>query len=256
MAITPRDLLLGASPGGPGIEFDEQARMDEDEHRLAKVVRGVEAKVRLWWARFFDDVFPLLIPRRAMVARQANLEVGDIVLVRYVAKYGRDAFRLARIVRLHPDRHGIVRTVTVWLRNRARAPRESAEECGQGVVELKTPVQRLVLILPAEDQPQEILARLRGQMAGLPADGASSPHTQDTALSPAASPLPRQEGMGDTLPDLEPQPEVGVGPQVEVEPPLPQRLRSRQRARAQGGELALPYNLSPPRPGGRKIGRF
>ena len=242
MAIMPRDLLLGASPGGPGEGFAEQERMDEQDHRLARMVKGVEEKVKLWWTHFFHDVFPLLIPRRAMMERQANLQVGDIVLVRYVSKFGRDAFRLARIVRVHPDKHGAVRTVTVWLRNRAKAPRERAEACRQGVTELKTPVQRLVLILPAEDQPMEVLDKLRSE-AG--ADQAVVSPSSPLHTSPAPCPGSPQH--------TSPAP-ASPGQEV-VPPPLPQRLGGRARA-AQSRELALSRNLSPARPGGRKMRRL
>ena len=91
-----------------------------------------------------------------------NLQEGDIVLLRYQAKFSRQKYRLARVTALHPDGCGRVRTVTVGLRNRAKAVGEAPEECRAGLTSLKVPVQRLVVILPWEeqgdataDQPQE-----------------------------------------------------------------------------------------------------
>ena len=192
-----------------------------------------------------------------MRERQQNLEVGDIVLVRYVAKYGRDAFRLARVVKLHPDRHGSVRTVTVWLRNRARAPREGAEACGQGVVELKAPVQHLVLIHPAEDQPEEVLSKLRRETGAQPAGEPLSP--REPGLHSESPPEPEQGELEGTPRAQGEQGQASTSPLPRGEaalPPLPQRVGRRQRAGVHSRELALPYKLSPARPGGRKIGRI
>merc|ERR1712101_103771 len=38
--------------------------------------------------------------------------------------------------------------------------RESPEQCRKGVVKMVTPVQRLVILLPAEDQPEELIEAL------------------------------------------------------------------------------------------------
>ena len=105
LAITPRDLLLGMAPSLGVQDFMEQERMEEQPHRLARRVEQVEEKVRLWWEKFANDVFPLLVPRRTMQHRHESPEVGDIVMVRYASKVGRSKFRLGRVIRLHPDKH-------------------------------------------------------------------------------------------------------------------------------------------------------
>ena len=45
------------------------------------------------------------------------MAVGDIVLVQYIVKYGKDKYRMGRVMELHPDPCGLVRTVTVGLRD-------------------------------------------------------------------------------------------------------------------------------------------
>ena len=216
-----------------------------------------------------------------MYHRQPNTQLGDIVLVHYAAKYGRDTFRLARVVALHPDRHGIIRTVTVWLRNRRQASREAPEQCRRGVVPMQAPVQRLVTILPAEDQPAELLDDLRTQLreAGeLPEVG---PERSPTAASPRRGGWPEGGGSGDTpvggsphpgTPELpragrpgQDQPSSTEGAPVRVTlaesppqivdltppQPIPQRVRRERR-----GELRdLLQRLSPHRPGGRVMRR-
>ena len=100
------------------------------------------------------------------MAEFTNLNIGDIVLVKYASKFSKDRFRLARILDLHPDNHGKVRTVTIGIRNKQRAARERRDVNRAGLVTMLVPVQRLVLVLPASEQPaelvEELLARVRG----------------------------------------------------------------------------------------------
>ena len=64
-------------------------------------------------------------------------------------------YRLARVKEVHPDAHGIVRTATVFMR-----PRDSREKVtneppylkSKPPFELKLGVQRLVVMLPVEEQ--------------------------------------------------------------------------------------------------------
>ena len=217
--------------------------------------------------------------------RHPNVQLGDIVLVRYAAKYGRDGFGLARIVDLHPDRHGVVRTVTVWLRNRRQAGREPAETCGRGVVKLVTPVQRLVTILPAEDQPQELIDGLRvgpvveegrgdgGQEVEArapelevePEVGMGSPNLGSQGEVPEVSPERNEDPLDEDLVAGQDEHQRGAQRPLRVQvpaspplivddvapPPLPQRARPRR-----GVPPRDPLQrLSPVRPGGRVIRR-
>ena len=81
-----------------------------------------------------------------------NVRVGDIVLVQYLVKFRRDKFRLGRVLELHPDPCGVVRMVTVGLRDKARAIREPPQQCWAGLRSILAPVQRLVMILPKTEQ--------------------------------------------------------------------------------------------------------
>ena len=133
-------------------ELIAEAEEDLTPERLAKRTRAVQEKVELWWERFQKDVFPLLVPRRKWMDARRNLQVGDIVLLSYAAKFSRDKFRLARVMRLLPDSCGNMRTVVIGLRNRARGSREASEACLAGLTEMTVAVQRLVLILPRDEQ--------------------------------------------------------------------------------------------------------
>lgn len=66
-------------------------------------------------------------------------------------KLGPASYRLAKVVQLHPDREGVVRTVTISMRNR-RGGGTQVEEGGFMAV------QRLAVILPVEEKWNEGLA--------------------------------------------------------------------------------------------------
>ena len=133
---------------------------DISAERLQRMVSIVQEKVELWWSHFMGDVFPLLVPRRTMMREFVNLNIADIVLLKYTAKYSKDRFRLARILDLHPDVHGRVRTVTIGVRNNYRGARERRDVNTAGLVTMRVPVQRLILILPASEQPEELVREL------------------------------------------------------------------------------------------------
>ena len=187
MAITPRDLILGAAPSMSPQELICELEEDMTTERLVRRMQLTERKLEMWWARFFKDVFPLLVPRRKWMLAYRNLSVNDIVLLRYEAKYARDKYRLARVIKLHPDACGGVRTVTIGLRNRAKAIGEDRQDCKSGLQEMLVPVQRLVLILPAAEQEDqhfhqnELVTDTGGE------------RTQHQEAAPEEAPLPPRE---------------------------------------------------------------
>ena len=88
------------------------------------------------------------------------------MLVKYCVKFGKDRFRLARVLETREDAHGVVRTVVIGVRNRRVAVREPPGTCKAGLMEMEAPVQRLVLVLPAQEQPEEITRPLRQKARG------------------------------------------------------------------------------------------
>merc|ERR1711867_167525 len=65
MATTPQYLLLGAVPCLKERELEGLLR-EPEEQGLGKALSKVDQKVELWWRSYMEDVFPLLVPRRAM----------------------------------------------------------------------------------------------------------------------------------------------------------------------------------------------
>ena len=111
-----------------------------------------EELVRKWWEEWLKVAFPLFLPRNKWSRRFRDLKEGDIVLLRYDQKFGEDKFRLGRVLAVHPDPHGVVRTVTVGVRDRRGKKTEQWNRCKSKLAELVVGIQRLVVILPVEEQ--------------------------------------------------------------------------------------------------------
>ena len=106
---------------------------------------------------------------------------------------------MGKIEETHPDIHGNVRTVTVLTRDRKKAVRERKDVCKAGLAMVELPVQRLVLILPPEEQPAELLQGLTGfppmpgaKLRGDPQGGPEA--RQETQAAPPVR-VERPEGI-------------------------------------------------------------
>ena len=105
------------------------------------------------WIR---QVWPHLIPCRKWRSIKKNLQAGDVCLLYFpgslVSKY-----KLVRVEKVHPDKNGLVRTVTIMYRKKNK--RESKDVYKPSIVKEKVGVQRLILIQPAnsdlEDKAEE-----------------------------------------------------------------------------------------------------
>ena len=147
---------------------------------------------------------------------------GSIVLVRYEAKFGRDKFRLGRVVDTRRDVDGLVRTAWVGLRSLRRAVREPSDVCRAGLTFTELPVQRLVLVLTPEEQPAELLEALQDfpPMPGKLQPGVGQRGDAQGGQDPPRAPVP-------VVQQPDPQEEI-------LDLPMPQRQpRPRGRPRAQ-----------------------
>ena len=94
----------------------------------------------------YNKAFHNSCPSRAGLRR--NLKVDNIVLVQTKVKLGKDSYRMAHVVKTHPDEAGLVRRVTLEARPRGGPlglPYKSKK-----LEKFKMAVQRLVLIHPRE----------------------------------------------------------------------------------------------------------
>ena len=115
-------------------------------------LRRLETLVESWWHLWIAVAFPLLCPRQKWTQERRNLAVGDVFLLKPDHKVGKGSYRLGRILEVHPDEEGVVRTVTLGLRKRRGGSREKATECRQCLEPVLMAVQRLVLIQPVGEQ--------------------------------------------------------------------------------------------------------
>jgi hypothetical protein len=115
----------------------------------------IEEMENLWWEQWRKQVFPSLIPYKKWKVEHRNPRIGDIVLVHYPSKVSKGEYRLARITDVHPDQHGVTRTVTVGMRPRDAREKVSTKPPHLPSKPLVTPelaIQRIIVILPVEEQ--------------------------------------------------------------------------------------------------------
>ena len=88
--ITPNNLLLGRA-AGPTKEPEE----DPEDYREGgnvdanRILTAQEELCEKWWAKWSEIAFHLLAPRKKWSQEHRNVQVGDIVLLRYDSKYSR-----------------------------------------------------------------------------------------------------------------------------------------------------------------------
>ena len=148
--ITPNMLLTGRSGNRPPVE---QAYMDDDnlsDERLS----FVEELERAWWYQYKVQYFTSLVPTQKWLKAGRNMSVGDIVLIEYKNKSFPGSYRLGRVKDVEVDApDGLVRTCTViykLVKPSSKNPRNIFKDITSK--EVRLPVQRLILILPVEEQ--------------------------------------------------------------------------------------------------------
>ena len=130
----------------------------EHFHNMQNVIATYTIRLRVleecfadWWKAWIDSVFESLVPYRKWKKKFRNLSVGDIVLIKHQGKIPPQSYRYGRILELHEDDKGAVRTVTVGVR--PRHVREGLAYKPKKLDEILMAVQRLIVLLPAEEQP-------------------------------------------------------------------------------------------------------
>ena len=142
--ITPNHLLIGRSDGAvPPLDYDDNSSCTT---RLAYVTELYNS----WWEAWIQQVLPTLMPIRKWKRRCKNLCIGDVVMLYYEGNL-KDDYRLARVMQVHPDKSGLVRTVTIGYRRRNK--NEKAEVYMKKPLVLEqVSVQRLCLLVPKDEQ--------------------------------------------------------------------------------------------------------
>ena len=148
--ICPNDLLLGRTHH-PSAELGVPGEEDMDP---AAVLSDRDLLVRRWWKEWERRVFPTLIPRQKWHVQHRNIMPGDIVLVQYKGKVS-STWKLAKVVEVFPDKHGVVRTCEVAFRPKSKGEKLLPYKTKQ-LYHLRTAVQRLCILLPVEEQSGKV----------------------------------------------------------------------------------------------------
>ena len=142
--VTPNHLLLGHSgEDAPALDYEDNSPVTA---RMAYVTQVYEA----WWRLWVKQVLPTLIPARKWKKISRNVAVGDVCFMYYEGNIKED-YRMVKVVKIHPDKKNLVRTVTIAYRRR-----DKREPAGvywkKPLVEEKVSVQRLSILVSAKEQ--------------------------------------------------------------------------------------------------------
>ena len=139
--LTPNMLITGRNCSSPPVS-DEI--VDADPRVRKSFIEDLEAS---WWYQYKVQCFQSLVPTRKWLEAKRNLASGDVVLIQYSSKTVPGTYRLGRIRSVEIDDDGLVRTCIVKyvLCNGDVQTKAVAKE-------IRVPAQRLVLILPVEEQ--------------------------------------------------------------------------------------------------------
>ena len=135
--------------------MDLPAREYYDEKIPSRRLAHRQETENSWWRQWSVQCFDSLLPTQAWNQKKRGVRAGDIVLVSYQDKSKTGTFRLGRVESVEVDKDGLVRTCTVQYRIvRADLPMEDMRIYFKGLAFkfLRVPVQRLVVILPVEEQ--------------------------------------------------------------------------------------------------------
>ena len=107
----------------------------------------------LGWYQYKVQYFQSLIPTRKWIDEKRNISSGDVVLIEYKSKSAPGTYRLGKVINVEVDKDNLGRTCTV-LYKLVKPVIPRIRQTIEDVVskEVRVPMQRLVLILPVEEQ--------------------------------------------------------------------------------------------------------
>ena len=139
-------LITGRSASGPPKDF-----VDEEDPKIR--LSFLDELERSWWYQYKVQYFHSLVPTRKWMEAKRNVAVDDVVLIEYASKSAPGTYRLGKVLSVETDNDELVRTCTV-LYKLVRPVTTNNRNTVNDVVskEVRVPVQRLVMILPVEEQ--------------------------------------------------------------------------------------------------------
>lgn len=144
-SVTPLHLLGGRSTQDiPTPRFDGKAN-------LTKRLRFLEDLKLQFWKKWYEQVFPHLIPSYKWRNQSRNVKVGDVVLVKE-SNPVKARYLLGLVEKVMPGEDGLVRKVVVKYKN---------VTCDSDLKKLKfheteRSVQNIVVLVPVDWNPDEV----------------------------------------------------------------------------------------------------
>ena len=151
--ITPSMLLTARS--GTDLPMKEFADEDNPGKRLA-YRQNLEHQ---WWEQWKIQCFDSCIPTKAWYKEERGVKAGDVVLINYVDKSKSGTWKFGIVKSIETDTDGLVRTCIVGYRLvRYDLPADEMRVYLRGLKfkQIRVPVQRLSMVLPIEEQGQEL----------------------------------------------------------------------------------------------------
>ena len=146
--ITPNMLLLTSRTNSPLPVLDAY---DEWSTKDARTLRMRETCLQQWWEAWYRVAFDSMVVRSKWKTSVRNVRIGDIVLMRSQAKLGPGDYKRGKVDEVFVDDDGLVRTALVQC-YKPDSRRDVAQYKGEGQVKTRVAVQRLVVLLPVEEQ--------------------------------------------------------------------------------------------------------
>ena len=151
--LSPNSLLLGRNSSricsGP---FSSKELFESKHSSLRTRFRMVQSICDQFWSNWHKLYFPTLLWRQKWHHQKRNLQIGDVCVVQD-ANALRGEWRLAKVVDVFPDKHGVVRNVAI-----AVAPKfdGSKKFKPKALFKLRRHVSNLIVIVPV-DENSEVL---------------------------------------------------------------------------------------------------
>ena len=129
--LTPNHILTTKS----NVILPPPGKFQKNDVYMRRRWRRVQYLANLFWTRWKKEYLVVMQERRKWQHPQRSLVEGDVVIIRE-ENVPRNAWSLARVVQVEPDAQGLIRSVVVKTRETT----------------LRRPINKLVLILPKEEQ--------------------------------------------------------------------------------------------------------
>ena len=145
--LCPNDVLLGRSTSRvPSRPF---AQTDNPRCRY----EFIQKVVNNFWRKWTRDYFPSLIIQQKWHTAKRNLKTGDIVLIQDSNQI-RGQWKLGKVSEVFPGEDGRVRKVQVSYKN-PKPGEPPHKNTGRGYVTVERSVNRLILLLPVDEEEQQ-----------------------------------------------------------------------------------------------------